>query len=169
MTLVSQKLLLNQLFTAPINPIFTMGKSWTPIGCHCKNFNSLILSSHTVNIPRKCSCWIYKHWKSNLNTSWKYFDLILSDSVFDSVVLSWLSYRQDKRMDELNLFIDYHTKYTVSIIWARHILTLHLSHTNWGKPKLSLYWQLQECSCMLCNFYQIESYQTFSICNPLSM
>ena len=91
------------------------------------------------------------------------------DSVFDLVVLSRLLYRQDKRMDELNLFIDYHYKSIVSIIWARHVLTLHLSHANWGKLKHSLYWPLQERSCTLCNFYQIESYQTFSSCNPLSM
>ena len=31
-------------------------------------------------------------------------------------LLNELSYRQEKRMDELNLFIDYHTKYIVSII-----------------------------------------------------
>ena len=31
-----------------------MGKSWTPIDCHCKNFNSLILNSHTWNIVKKC-------------------------------------------------------------------------------------------------------------------
>ena len=31
-------------------------------------------------------------------------------------LLNELSYRQDKRMDELNLFIDYHTKYIVLII-----------------------------------------------------
>ena len=85
------------------------------------------------------------------------------------VVLSRLPYRQDKRMDELNLFIEHYSKYIVSIIWARHVLTLHLSHANWGKLKFSLYWQLQESSCTLCNFYQTESYQTFSSCNPLSM
>ena len=32
------------------------------------------------------------------------------------IVLSQLLYKQDKRMDELNLFIDYHTKCIVSII-----------------------------------------------------
>ena len=32
------------------------------------------------------------------------------------MLLNELSYRQDKRMDELSLFIDYHTKYIVSII-----------------------------------------------------
>ena len=31
------------------------------------------------------------------------------------MLLNELSYRQDKRMGELNLFIDYHTKYIVSI------------------------------------------------------
>ena len=92
-------------------------------------------------------------------------DLILSCvipwfSIWWFIVLSQLSYRQDKRMDELNIFIDYHYKSIVSIIWARHALTLHLSHANWGKLKLSLYWQLQECSCMLCNLYQIESYHS---------
>ena len=32
------------------------------------------------------------------------------------ILLNELLYRQDKGMDELNLFIDYHTKYIVSII-----------------------------------------------------
>ena len=85
------------------------------------------------------------------------------------VVFSRLSDRQDEEMDYLNLFIDYHYKSIVSIIWARHILTLHLSHANWRKLKLSHYWQLQEHSCTLCNFYQVESDHTFSSCNPLSM
>ena len=35
---------------------------------------------------------------------------------YSSYVAYRLSDRQDERMDELNLFIDYHTKYTVSII-----------------------------------------------------
>ena len=35
---------------------------------------------------------------------------------YSSHVAYQLLYRQDKRMDELNLFIDYHTKYIVSII-----------------------------------------------------
>ena len=63
---------LKQWFIVPINPIFTMGKSWTPIDCHCKNFNSLILSSHTWNIVKKCPSWIYRQWKSNLDTSWQW-------------------------------------------------------------------------------------------------
>ena len=41
---------------------------WTPIDCHCKNFNSLILSSHTWNIVKKCPSQIYKHSKSDLDT-----------------------------------------------------------------------------------------------------
>ena len=35
---------------------------------------------------------------------------------YSSCVVYRLSDRQDEGMDELNLFIDYHTKYTVSII-----------------------------------------------------
>ena len=55
----------------------------------------------------------------------------LRDSIFVCfVVLSRLSYKQDKRMDKLNLFIDYHYKSIVSVIRARHVLTLHLSHAN---------------------------------------
>ena len=50
-----------------------MEKSWTPIGSHCKNFNSLILSCHTWNISKKCSSRIYKQWKSELDTSWECF------------------------------------------------------------------------------------------------
>ena len=96
------------------------------------------------------------------NCTW--FDVIFG--IWWFVVLSQLSYRQDKRMDELNLFLDYHYKSIVSIIWARHVLTLHLSHANWRKLKLSHYWQLQKCSCTLCNFYQIESYHSSSKLSP---
>ena len=39
-------------------------------------------------------------------------DLIL----YFVVLLNVLSYRQDKRMDELNLFIEHYSKYIVSII-----------------------------------------------------
>ena len=85
-------------------------------------------------------------------------------------LLNELSYRQDKRMDELNLFIDYHTKYIVSIIWARPSLLFTCPMLTGVSPAtFPLCWQLQECSCTLCNFSQIESYQTFSSCNPLSM
>ena len=40
-------------------------------------------------------------------------------------------YTQVKEMDNLNLFIDSHYKYIVSIIRVKHILTLHLSTANW--------------------------------------
>ena len=46
------------------------------------------------------------------------------------ISLSVLSWTQEKRMDELNLFIEYYSKYIVSIIWQRYVLTLHLSHAN---------------------------------------
>ena len=39
-------------------------------------------------------------------------------------------------MDNLNIFIDYHYKSIVSIIRARHILTLHLFPANYIKLKL---------------------------------
>ena len=118
----------------------------------------------------ECTCIKFKIFQI-----WYFYDQmypiqtpIIYDYPFN--VAYWLSDRQDKRMDELNLFINYHTKYIVSIIWARHVLTLHLSNANCCKPgSATLYWQLQEDSCMLCNFYQIRSYQTFSSCNPLLM
>ena len=34
-----------------------------PIESHCKNFNSLILSSHTWNISKNCPSQIYKQWR----------------------------------------------------------------------------------------------------------
>ena len=40
---------------------------------------------------------------------------------------------QEERMDELNLFIEHYSKYIVSIIWQRYVLTLHLSHSNCWK------------------------------------
>ena len=40
-------------------------------------------------------------------------------------------YTQVKEMVNLNLFIDSHYKYIVSIIRVKHILTLHLSTANW--------------------------------------
>ena len=45
-------------------------------------------------------------------------------------------YRQDKRMDNLTIFIDYHYKSIVSIIRVKHILTLHLFPANYLKIKL---------------------------------
>ena len=39
----------------------------------CKNFNSFILSCHTWNIPKNCTSWIYKQWKSDLDNSWECF------------------------------------------------------------------------------------------------
>ena len=39
-----------------------------------------------------------------------------------SIIFGSFWYRQDKRMDELNLFIDYHTKCIVSIIFGFSLL-----------------------------------------------
>ena len=49
----------------------------------------------------------------------------------NSSLYSCMSHKQDKEMDNLNLFIDYHYKSIVSIIRVKHILTLHLSTANW--------------------------------------
>ena len=40
---------------------------------------------------------------------------------------------QEERMDELNLFIEHYSKYTVSIIWQTYVFTLHLFHINCSK------------------------------------
>ena len=55
-------------------------------------------------------------------------------------------YTQVKEMDNLNLFIDSHYKYIVSIIRVKHILTLHSSTANWRI--LTHYWLLQERGCL---------------------
>ena len=49
----------------------------------------------------------------------------------NSSLYSYEMYTQVKEMDNLNLFIDSHYKYIVSIIKVKHILTLHLSAANW--------------------------------------
>ena len=48
----------------------------------------------------------------------------------NSSLYSYEMYTQVKEMDNLNLFIDSHYKYIVSIIRVKHILTLHLSTAN---------------------------------------
>ena len=82
--------------------------------------------------------------------------------------LSVLLWTQEKRMDELNLFIEYYSKYIVSIIWQRYVLTLHLSHTNCCKSC--------NASGSCCQFaptcyviHLIESYQNSSKVKPFQM
>ena len=43
-------------------------------------------------------------------------ECFLNDLILNVMLLNELSYRQDKRMDELNLFIQHYLKYIVSII-----------------------------------------------------
>ena len=50
--------------------------------------------------------------------------------LINSLLYSCVTYRQVKEMVNLNLFIDSHYKYIVSIIRVKHILTLHLSTAN---------------------------------------
>ena len=74
----------------------------------------------------------------------------------NSSLYSSTSHKQDKEMDNLNLFIDYHYKYIVSIIRVKLILTLHLSTANW-RIKLTTGCCCREHGCcllhMLCNIF----------------
>ena len=65
-------LLAKQWFIAQWIPSVTMEKSWTPIDSHCKNFNTLILSSHTWNIVKNCPSRIFSACRSDLDNSWQY-------------------------------------------------------------------------------------------------
>ena len=47
-------------------PMLKIGQNGIPIDRHCKNFNSLILSCHTWNIPKKCPTSDLQ-WKSDLD------------------------------------------------------------------------------------------------------
>ena len=47
----------------------------------------------------------------------------------NSSLYSCETYTQVEEMDNLNLFIDYHYKYIVSIIRVKYILTLHPVHS----------------------------------------
>ena len=49
----------------------------------------------------------------------------------NSSLYSYVMYTQVKEMVNLNLFIEHHYKYIVSIIRVKLILTLHLSTANW--------------------------------------
>ena len=82
--------------------------------------------------------------------------------------LSVLSWTQEKRMDELNQFIEYYSKYIVSVIWQRYVLTPHLSHANCCKPC--------NASDSCCQFaptcyviHLVESYQDSSKVKPFRM
>ena len=44
------------------------------------------------------------------------------------IVLVNLPQTQEERMDELILFVEHYSKYIVSTIWVRYVLTLSLSH-----------------------------------------
>ena len=50
------------------------------------------------------------------STTSKGVNINLHDLILNVMLLNELSYRQDKRMDELNLFIEHYSKYIVSII-----------------------------------------------------
>ena len=87
----------------------------------------------------------------------------------NSSLYSYETYTQVKEMDNLNLFIDYHYKYIVSIIRVKHILTLHLSTANW-RIKLTT-----GCCCKnaashyAISFYLVESIPQFLELWPIPM
>ena len=56
--------------------------------------------------------------------------LLLYCAFINSSLYSYVTYTQVKEMVNLNLFIDSHYKYIVSIIRVKLILTLHLSTAN---------------------------------------
>ena len=105
-------------------------------------------------------------WIVTRYCTWSTFRVI---NVFiDSSLYSCMSHKQDKEMDNLNLFIDYHYKSIVSIIRVKHIITLHLSTANW-RIKLTTGCCCKNAAALYCTryaiyFYQIESYHSSSSC-----
>ena len=60
------------IYSKRINHDLFIVKDRAKWNLHC-NFHSLILSSHTWNISRRCPSQIYKQWKSDWYASWKCF------------------------------------------------------------------------------------------------
>ena len=91
----------------------------------------------------------------------------------NSSLYSYETYTQVKEMVNLNLFIDSHYKYIVSIIRVKHILTLHLSTANWRISSLlaaaARMWLLLYCSCYAISFCLVESIPQFHELWLLSM
>ena len=56
-----------------LSPMFKDRAKWNPTDCHCKHFNSLILSCHTRNISKNCQSHIFAACRSDLDTSWECF------------------------------------------------------------------------------------------------
>ena len=56
---------------------------------------------------------MFFNYSSVINTS-KFSSMV--ELILNVMLLNELSHRQDKRMDELNLFIEHYSKYIVSII-----------------------------------------------------
>ena len=72
-------------------------------------------------------------------------------------------------MDEYLTIYWVHRKYIGSLCSDRYILTLSLLCMYWLKTCNLWVSCCNFCSCMLCNFYQIESYQSSFISSPLIM
>ena len=87
----------------------------------------------------------------------------------NSSLYSCETYKQVKEMDNLNLFIDYHCKYIVSIIRVKHILTLHLSTANWRIKLTTGYCCKNVASCYAISFCLVESIPQFLELWPIPM
>ena len=72
----------------------------------------------------------------------------------NSSLYSCETYKQEKEMVILHLFIEHHYKYIVSIIRERHVLTLHLSTANW-RIKLTTGCCCKNVAAVYCTCYAI--------------
>ena len=84
-----------------------------------------------INSNGRNFCDVWLNWYLSLS---RYYCIVTTRVIIafiNSSLYSYKTYTQVKEMDNLNLFIDSHYKYIVSIIRVKHILILHLSTANW--------------------------------------
>ena len=93
--------------------------------------------------------------------------------LINSSLYSCVTCRQVKGMVTLNLFIESHYKYIVSIIRVKHILTLHLSTANCRVLTTTgcccKNVAATQCSCYGIYFCLVESIPQFLECWPMPM
>ena len=82
-------------------------------------FKNCGFHSKTAVFGKNHGLWLKSwnhHWFRPSDLVWLIWYVSMYHVEYSSRVAYQSLDRQDKRMDELNLFIDYHTKYIVSII-----------------------------------------------------
>ena len=151
-------------------------------------WNPCINSFRVLDCPILLTQWIdmesgYNSW---LSTLFWHHELILCllpyyciysshviTPLINSSLYSCVMYRQVKGMVTLNLFIESHYKYIVSIITVKHILTLHLSTSNCriltttGCCCKNV--AATQCSCYAIYFCLVESIPQFLELWPMPM